>query len=173
MRQVRIGVAVCAALALASVGAAREGRAQKTSGDNKVGVTVAVQTAGGPYEFKGRAICFHMPTTTVNAVSGENWQVAHQEEERSLILSVVRPANGGENMFSLHITAGGTKYVTNTIVFRRGAMKVPTEGSGSVKFEPAGNGGRFIIDATAVNGSKISGTVSCDAFPARTEVGGN
>lgn len=173
MRTLRIGVAVCAALALASVGAARDGRPQKSSGDNKVGVTVAVQTPDGPYQFKGRAICFHMASTTVNGVSGQNWQVAHQEAERTLILSVVRPANGGEDMFSLHVFVGDKKYVTNTVAMRRGAVKMPTQGSGSIAFEPAGNGGTFTIDATAVNGSKISGTVKCDAFPARTEVAGN
>ncbi len=42
MRQLRIGVALCAALALASVAAAREGRPQGGSGDNKVGVSVAL-----------------------------------------------------------------------------------------------------------------------------------
>ncbi len=114
-----------------------------------------------------------MASTTVNGVSGQNWQVGHQEAERSMILSVVRPANGGEDMFSLHISAGDKKYVTDTVVWRRGVVKGPTRGSGSVRFEPAGNGGTFTITATAVNGAKISGTVKCDAFPARTEVGGN
>ncbi len=173
MKQVRIGVALCAALAAAAVGAGRQVRAQGASADNKTGVSIALRTDDGPYEFKGPAICFHMASTTVNGVSGQNWQVAHREAERSVILSVVRPANGGPDMFSLHISAGSKKYVTDTVVWRRGAAKVPTQGSGSVKFEPAGNGGTFTIEATAVNGAKISGTVGCDAFPARTEVGGN
>jgi hypothetical protein len=153
-------------LALASIGTAR-------AQSNKVAVTVAVQTPDGPYQFKGPAICFHMASTTVSGVSGQNWQVAHQEGERSLILSVVRPASGGEDMFSLHVLVGGNKYVTNTVAMRRGTVKMPTQGSGSIRFEPAGTGGTFTIDATAVNGSKISGTVKCEAFPERLEVGGN
>jgi hypothetical protein len=163
-----IGIALCSALMCVPMAAAR----QAASSTGNVGVSIDLKVGETAYAFNGRASCFHLPSANIMGVSGENWQVAQKEPERSVVLSFLKPATGGEAMFSLHVTTGATKYVTNTIVFRRGAAKPPTEGSGSAKFEPAGKGGTFTIDATAVNGAKVTGTIKCDGFTARREVGG-
>jgi hypothetical protein len=163
-----IGIALFAVLMLVPIAAAR----QAASSSGKVGVSIDFKVEDTAYAFNGPASCFYMPKANIMSVSGEHWQVAQQAPERSVVLSFLKPADGGEDMFSLHVTTGGKKYVTNTIVFRRGAAKPPTEGSGSAKFEPAGKGGTFTVDATAVNGAKVTGTIKCDGFTARREVGG-
>ncbi len=172
MKLVRTTVAaLCAALMFASVVAAQ--RPAANPGDGKSGVRIALQVDGAAYEFNGRAYCTYVPSANIVAVSGQNWQVAHEEAQRRVILSFLRATRGRGDMFSLHVTAGGKRYVTNTITMSP-TMRGATEGTGKVTFEPAGDGGTFTIDATASNGAKIGGTLSCDAFKPRTEaVGGN
>jgi hypothetical protein len=166
-----VGVALCAALALTSVAAAQ--RPSASPGDDKAGVRIALQVDGADYRFSGRAYCTYIPNANIVAVTGQNWHVAHEEAARRVILSFLRATRGMGDMFSLHVTAGGNKYATNTITLSPN-KKGTTEGSGKVTFEPAGTGGTFTIDATASNGAKISGTVTCDAFkPRREAVGGN
>ncbi len=167
-------VALCTAVIFASVVAGREAqRPSANPGDDKAGVRIALQVDGAAYQFNGRAYCTYIPDANIVAVSGQNWQVAHEEAERRVILSFLRATRGLGDMFSLHVTAGGRKYVTNTITMSP-TTKGATEGSGKVTFEPAGTGGMFTIDATASNGAKISGTVKCDTFkPRREAVGGN
>jgi hypothetical protein len=45
-------------------------------------------------------------------------------------------------------------------------------GSGKVTFEPSGKGGTFRVDATAADGTSISGTIRCDAFTPHVAEGG-
>jgi hypothetical protein len=161
-------------LIFVSVVAAREAqRPSPSPGDRKASVRIALQVDGADYQFDGRAYCTYEPSANIVAVSGQGWQVAHEEAERRVILSFLRATRGLGDMFSLHVTAAGKKYVTNTITMSP-TTKGATEGSGKVTFEPAGTGGTFTIDAVASNGATISGTVRCDAFKPRTEaVGGN
>ncbi len=175
MKSVRtIGVAVCAALIFPSVVALAEAqRPPANPGDDKADVRIALQVDGAAYQFNGRAYCTYIPNANIVAVSGQNWQVAQEEAERRVILSFLRATRGLGDMFSLHMTVGGKRYVINTITMSP-RMKGTTEGSGTITFEPADTGGMFTIDATASNGAKIGGTVRCDTFkPRREAVGGN
>lgn len=160
----------CSLLFTASVTAAQ----RPAVGDSKVGVRVALRVDGAAYEFNGQAACVYIPGANVVGVSGQNWQVMHDEAGRRLVLSFLRPTSGNGDMFSLHVSSGDKQYVTNTIVLRRGVVKGPTEGSGKVTLESAGVAGTFTIDAVATNGAKLTGTVMCDAFKPRTgAAGGN
>ncbi len=165
-------VALCGALILVSVVAAREAQRPSASPDDrKAGVRIALRVDGADYQFNGRAFCTYEPSANIVAVSGQHWQVAHEEAERRVILSFLRATRGMGDMFSLHVTVAGKKYVTNTITMSP-TTRGSTEGSGKVTFEPAGTGGTFTIDATASNGARISGTVKCDAFKPRSEGNG-
>ena len=70
-------------------------------------------------------------------------------------------------MISLYVTTGGKSYSVNTVGTGRN-----TVGSGKVIFTPAGPGGTFAVDATAVNGARITGTLKCGAFTAIVAEGG-
>jgi hypothetical protein len=76
---------------------------------------------------------------------------------------------GGDDMFSLGITLSGTSYRTNTA--HKGSMG-NVVGSGKATFAKNGQGGTFTIDATAGDGARVTGTISCSSFTAPVEDNG-
>jgi hypothetical protein len=73
-------------------------------------------------------------------------------------------------MMSLGVSSGSKSHNVNTV---KVGTHTDTQGTGTVKFEPAAQGGTFTIDATAADGAKITGTVKCESFTAATAEGGN
>jgi len=71
---------------------------------------------------------------------------------------------------SLALNIGNKRYSVSTIkVGSNGTV----EGSGKITLAREGAGGTFTVDATAANGTKITGTVKCDAFTAAIAEGGD
>ena len=143
---------------------------RRPPGDDKVGASLALQVAGAPYQFSGKASCTHDAKAGMFGVVGEKWQVVHSEGPRSLILNFMKPTNGTGDMFSLSVESGGKSYEVDTLKARPSDA---VKGSGTVSLAPSGKGGTFTIDAKAENGAKISGTIKCDAFTTRAAVAGN
>ncbi len=143
---------------------------RRPPGDDKVGASVALQVAGAPYQFSGKASCTHDAKAGMFGVIGEKWQVVHSEGARSVILNFMRPINGAGDMFSMSVESGGKSYQVDTL---RAKPSDAVKGLGTVSLAPAGNGGTFTIDAKAENGAKISGTIKCEAFTTRAAVAGH
>lgn len=164
-----IGVAACGALALAAV-AAGQSPIRRTPGDDKVRVNIALQVGGAAYRFNGRGECAHEPEGYIYGTAAKLWTVEQSEGLGSVMLRLWSPGSGKADMFTLYVTSGGKPYQTNTVT---GKEAMPTKGSGTVSFAPAGTGGVFTVNATAAGGAKISGTIKCDAFRPVVVEGGN
>jgi hypothetical protein len=94
------------------------------------------------------------------------WTVRHQEDGRSVQLTLWKPADGSAAMFSLSVN--GRKSTSLSTV--RGGQ---VSGSGTVTLAPAGKGGTFTIDAKGPSGETFSGTFKCEAFTPAIAEGGN
>ena len=162
-------VFVCAALVIPSIGAGKGDRAQSTPEETKVDVSIALKVAGQPYDFSGKAPCTHAPQASIYETNAQQWRVEHNEGQRSLSLTFWRPASGSGDMFTLHCTISGKSYLVNTVKTDGGGT---LQGSGKVTFTPSEPGGAFAIDATAANGSAITGTIKCSAFSAAVDEAG-
>ncbi len=134
-----------------------------------VDVSIALKIAGQAYVFNGKGECTYAPVAGIYGARAQQWRVGGSNAQGSATLTFWRLATGSGDMFSLHAASGGNSYVVNT-VRTSGGGKI--EGSGKVTFTPAGPGGTFTIDATAVKGGTITGTMKCGAFsPAMAEGG--
>ena len=121
-------------------------------------------------DLTGKAACTREPKGYIYGTPAQLWMVVHNEGQASLSLTFWRPASGAPDMFNLGASLGAKSHVVTTT---KGPAGGRVQGSGQVKLVVGGKGGTFTIDATTATGSRITGTVKCDAFPARTEVGGN
>lgn len=165
-----IAVAACSALLAASVAAAQRRTAPAPAfGDTKVGVAIAMQVAGEPYQFTGKATCTYEPRGYIYGLPAQQWRVDHSEGRRSLSLTYWRPSSGAPDMFTLMASTGAKSHTATT---SKGPGGGDVEGSGQVKLTPAASGGTFAIDATTASGSKISGSIKCDAFTTAMAEGG-
>ncbi|MBP1637075.1 MAG: hypothetical protein H6Q10_3649 [Acidobacteria bacterium] len=171
-RSSTFGIVLCAVLAFASVAAAQSTtrRAAGTALNDTAGVSVALQAGGDSYRFTGQAKCTHERQGYIYTVPAQLWSVEQSDGTRSVHLTFWRPASGSADMFTLHLQGGGTTHFTDTVKTPNGGSP---RGSGQVTFAPAGAGGTFTVNVTAANGTKISGTVRCDAFGAVYAEGGN
>ncbi len=173
MRVVRtFGVALCGAALFASVAAAQRPvrRAPATPADDTVGVAIALQAGGQPYQFNGPATCGHEPKGYIYMVPAQLWRVSQSEGQRSVTLTFWRPASGASDMFNLYVSIGGKTHLVDTVKTKDGG---DPEGSGQVTFTPAGAGGIFNVKATSASGVTVTGTIKCDAFRAIVAEGGN
>ncbi len=173
MKVVRtFSVALCGALVFASVATAQRPtrRAPGMPPDDKVGIAIALQAGGAPYRFTGQATCTHEAKGYIYAIPAQQWRVEQNEGARSVSLTFWRPAGGSGDMFTLYVQGGGKTYAVDTVKTNNGGSP---EGSGEMTFAPAGAGGTFTVNATAANGAKVSGTITCDGFRAAVAEGGN
>lgn len=157
---------VTAAVMLSAVTSAQ--RRVPGSQEKKVGVSIDLKVNGTPYTFKGEASCDHLAKGSIYDIAGQRWSVRHDDNGRSLNLSLWRPANGTGDMMQLNVSLGNKRYDVSTIKSPQGPS-----GSGSVKLATEGTGGTFAIDATTPSAGKITGTIKCDAFPASEAVAGD
>lgn len=160
-----IVITACGTLLATSIADAQ----QPSMEDTKVGAAIAMRVAGEPYEFTGQATCTHAPMASIYGTVAQMWSVQHSEGSRSLVLTLWRPTSGSTHMFSLSASTGGKSYSVTT---SKGPQGGSIEGSGDVKLALAGTGGTFAIDATTASGSKIAGTLKCDAFEMAMAEGG-
>lgn len=135
-----------------------------------VAVTIALQSAGGPYQFSGEGRCTYAPTASIYGILSEQWSVQQSEGSRSMALTFWKPKKGAETMFTLSMSSGSKSESVSTVK----APEAPApEGSGTATFEPAGKGGTFKIAAKNARGGAITGTIRCDAFTPAIAEGGN
>lgn len=131
-----------------------------------VPVEVSVKVGSASYQAKSEGTCTHAPRASIYGIVSEQWTVRHEEDGRSVQLTLWKPADGSAQMFSLSVS--GTANATISTV--RGGQ---VSGSGSVKLEPSGKGGIFSIDAKAKAGETINGTLKCAAFMRAFAEGGD
>ncbi len=176
MNQLRtVGGALSVALVFAAIAAAQvpTGQAPQTGTNTMVKMRVALRIAGESYDFTGPGNCSHAPKASIYNVVAQMWSVSQRDGSRSVSFTLWRPVSGASDMFSLHVSNLGKSHVTNTVTMTRGTARTPTQGSGTAKFEPLGGGGTFTIDATAENGTKITGLLRCESFSMAVAEGGN
>jgi hypothetical protein len=165
-----IAVAGCSAFLAASVAAAPwRAVPLRAPEEDKVGVAIALQVAGEPYQVTGKAKCTHEPKGYIYGTPAKQWVVEHNEGRRSFHLTFWRPASGAPDMFSLWASTGTKSHTVSTT---KGPGGGNVKGSGQVKLTSAGSGGTFALDATTASGGKIGGTVKCDGFTAAIAEGG-
>ena len=138
---------------------------RRRSGPALVPMEVALKAGADAFNAKGEGACTHAPTASIYNVLSEMRSVRHEDGNRSVQLTLWKPADGSAQMFTLSVN--GAKSLTISTV-RGGEIS----GSGTVTFAPSGKGGTFTIAAKSKTGETVSGTVRCDAFtPAQAEGG--
>ena len=162
-RKIVLGAAI--ALAIASAASAQDHGMPGM--DEEVSMAIELQIAGRPYRFEGKAECRHEPEAYIYEIPAELWIVQQSDEQRSVMLSLWRPQNKSDEMFSLSVRAHGKSYIVNTIK-PSGVVK----GSGKMTITSSGSGGTFTINATAADGAPITGTIKCGGFAAVVAEGG-
>lgn len=167
----RGGITAAAIIAVSATGASAQvqRRVLDQGADSKVAVTVALKAGAEAYSFTGKATCSRAPIASISSLRAERWTVDQSDGARSLTPAVWHPASGPD-LVSLSMSAGGTRHAVNTVKVGTNGTVV---GSGTIAFARAGNGGTFTVDATAGDGTKITGTVKCDAFTAAVAEGGD
>jgi hypothetical protein len=163
--QVLKGAMVAFSLSAATVYGAQ---ARRPAGESAAAPTVKVSLSAGGQTVTstGAGRCTHAGTAAIYGVMSEMWMVNHQAEGRSTQLTLWRPMDGKEEMFSLSVS--GAKDVSISTV-RGGTVT----GSGTVKFQAKDKGGTFAINAKAKTGEAITGTIECSAFSPAVAEGGD
>jgi hypothetical protein len=169
MVSIQIFSVLFAAILTLTTPLAAQRRPSGTPVEETVGTTIALSVGGVAYNFSGQAMCEHVPQGSIYDTVAERWSVRQQSAERSLSLNLWHPLSGGSDMVTLTVSTGGKRYDVDTV---KKPQSNQTIGSANVKFVPQGKGGTFTIDATAGSGTKVSGTIKCDAFTAVTPVAG-
>lgn len=162
--RVAAATAMSFVFAVVLVGADQVRRSSPRS--SSVTLEVSLKVGAGAYTGKGPGSCTHAPKGSIYGVLSEMWTVRHQEEGRSMQLTLWKPADGSAPMFNLSVS-GKTNASISTV---RGGQ---VTGSGTVTLAPSGKGGTFTIDAKGKTGEAISGTLKCEAFTPAIAEGGN
>lgn len=157
------------AVALVMTSAASGQRRNAPARPDEMRVSISLQVAGQRYQFEGNAACQHAPVASIYNVSSEMWRVQQSDGQRSIALTLWRPKNASNNMFSLNVGSGGKSYVVNTV---RVGGESAVKGSGNVTLTASGTGGTFTVNATAANSAVITGTIRCGAFTQAVAEGG-
>ncbi len=155
------------ALSITSTADAQRLRAPANPAD--VGVSIALQVAGQPYQFEGKALCQYAPMASIYNVVGARWSVQQSDGQRSMMLTLWRPRSMSGDMFSLSVATGGKSYLVNTV---KVGGESAVRGSGKVTVATSSAGGTFVINATAANSAGITGTIQCTAFTQPVAEGG-
>jgi hypothetical protein len=143
-----------------------DARQARRSGPAQVPVEVNVKGGAETFTTKGDGSCTHAPKASIYNVASEMWMVRHQDGERSVQLTLWKPADGSNAMFS--VSLNGARSTTISTV--RGGQP---SGSGTVTMKPAAKGGTFTIDAKTKEGAAVTGTITCGAFTPAIAEGGN
>jgi len=162
-KQIVLGVAI--ALAITSAASAQD--REMPGMDDEVSMAIALQVAGQPYHFEGKAECKHESKAYIYGIPAELWTVHQSDNQRSVRLTLWRPQNASGEMFSLSVRTRGKSHTVNTIK-PSGAVK----GSGKMTVARSGAGGTFTINAAAADGAPITGTIKCSGFSAIVAEGG-
>lgn len=141
-------------------------QARRTGAERETAtVKVALKAPGGAVTADGPGTCTHAGTASIYGVMSEMWMVRQQSGQNSTQLTMWRPRDGKEAMFSLSLS--GARDVSISTV-RGGTVT----GTGTVRFDAKGKGGVFTVDAKGKSGDTVSGTIECSAFSAAVAEGG-
>jgi len=155
----------CAA-SVAIVAASTLTYAEQTNRRATVPLEVSLKVGQGTYAAKGQGTCTHARQAAIYNIRSQQWTARHEEDTRSVQLTLWKPVDGSAEMFSLLVN---DKSDVNITTVRGGQVS----GSGTVKFEPTGKGGTFTVAAKGKAGEPVTGTFKCEAFTAATAEGGN
>jgi len=163
-------VLVVAAIATAvTSGVQAQRRVPAQRAETTVPVTIALKAGAEDFNFTGKAACSHAPVASIYGLVAERWTVDQSEGGRGVTLALWHPKSGSD-LISLRLTGGGKPHSVSTIkVGTNGTV----EGSGTIALAKEKTGGTFTINATTAGGTKISGTVKCDAFTPAVAEGGD
>ena len=162
-------LATAGLVAVAAVTTGAQRRVPGQRADNTVPVTIALQAGADAYQFTGKATCSHAPRASIYGLLAERWTVDQSDGSRSATLALWHPVSGTD-LVSLALSIGDKRHSVSTIkVGNNGRV----EGSGAITLAREGQGGTFTVKATAANGTKITGTVKCDAFTPAIAEGGH
>lgn len=158
--------AVSALVVLLAASSSIEARQVRRSGPAQVPVEVNIKSGTGTFTAKGDGSCTHAPKASIYNVLSEMWMARHQDGGRSVQLTLWKPADGSEPMFTLSVNTGRSTSISTV----RGGQP---SGSGTVTMKPAAKGGTFTIDAKTKEGAAVTGTITCGAFTPHVAEGGN
>jgi hypothetical protein len=135
----------------------------------QVPMAVSLKVGTQPYTFTGQGVCQLTPNAGIYEIPATMWSARQQGAGSSVSFTLWHPKAGGDDMFSLGITLNGKSFRTNTA--HKGSMGTVV-GSGTATFAKNGGGGTFTIDATAGEGARVTGTISCSSFTTPVEDNG-
>jgi hypothetical protein len=158
---VALGLVVLATSALAQRNAQRAGATQH--------VDVALKAGSRAYSASGPGECRTSREASIHGVPATLYSVSQGSGADSVRFTLWQPKSGAADMVTLHVSIGGKRYEIDTV--KGGAGREP-KGSGGVRFEGAGAGGAFAVDAKAGDGTAITGSVKCSRFAAVVAEGG-
>lgn len=152
------------AIAVASMMSVASAQIRRTAPDAaKVPMSVDLKLGSDAIAATGTGQCTHAPQASIYDVRSQMWTARHEGTGgKAVQLTLWKPMDGSAEMFTL--SAGPV-----TVSTVRGGQP---SGSGTVKFEAAGRGGAFRIDAKSADGRAISGVIKCDAFTPHIAEGG-
>jgi hypothetical protein len=133
-------------------------------------VTIALQIGSDAYKATGRGTCHHTARAGIYDTPAEQWSVQQSEGSRSVALTMWRLKKAPGDMLSLAVTTGGKSHRVSTVKVGQSGSPV---GAGTVTLASAAKGGTFTIDATTAERTRITGTITCDAFTAPRPVAGD
>ena len=155
--------------AVATIGVEAQRRVSSGAAERGVPVTIAIKAGTEDVNFTGKATCTHAPVASIYGLRAERWTVDQADGGRSLTLALWHPASGSD-LISLNLSGGARRHSVTTIkVGTNGTV----EGSGTITLAKQKTGGTFTVNATTADGTKITGTVTCDAFTPAIAEGGN
>ncbi|MDQ3486417.1 MAG: hypothetical protein M3468_01635, partial [Acidobacteriota bacterium] len=140
--------------------------AEQTNRRATVPLEVSLKVGQGTYAAKGQGTCTYARQAAIYDIRSQQWTARHEEDARSVQLTVWKPVDGSAEMFSLLVNDQSDVNITTV----RGGQ---VSGSGTVKFEPSGKGGTFTVVAKGKAGEPVTGTFKCEAFTAAIAEGGN
>jgi hypothetical protein len=157
-----------AALALtASTGlaTAEQIRRQPGAGTGQVPMEVSLKAGGSSYAGSAPGSCTYAPVASIYGVVSEMWMARQANDSQSVQLTLWKPKDGSDQMFSIAVNGRSSLSVTTV----RGQVS----GSGKVALAPAEKGGTFTVDAKTKTGEAITGTIKCAAFTPAIAEGGH
>ena len=155
------------AVAITSTTALAGGMQVRRQGPAQVAIEVSLKTGAAPYAAKGPGSCTHAPKASIYNIPAQLWSVRQESGERSVQLTVWKPADGSSVMFSVAVNGPAQRTSISTV---RGGQ---VTGSGTVTLAAAAKGGTFTVDAKTIKGESITGTIKCEAFTPHIADGGN
>ena len=135
-------------------------------------LTLAVSVDGKKLETRGTGECQHAPLAAIYGVRSAMWRVEFRGDGNSAVryanLTMWHPMTGNApDQMNFSMSTPKNEYRIETV---KGAPE--QKGSGTIAFEKAGAGGRFVIKGKTDKGQAIAATFTCERITSLEAVGG-